>query len=150
MTETVTRSEAKKETEAIRYMIHERLRARLAMESLSLESHLDEDTICAFVEGRLEEAESSPVISHLIACTSCRQTTAQLIRFGSQFDAETESAALEENPGRVRQLLDRLGSHVAPPFEEDTVFAYHDPSAESDQRTDVITESKPESVDDDD
>ena len=150
MTETVTRPEAKKETEAIRYMIHERLRARLATESRPLESHLDEDAICAFVEGRLEEAESSPVISHLIACTSCRQTTAQLIRLGPQFDAETESAALEENPGRVRQLLDRLGSRVAPPFEEDAVFAYHDPSAEPDQRTDAITESKPETVDDDD
>jgi hypothetical protein len=146
----VTRREAKKETEAIRYLIHQRLRARLATESRSLESHLDEDAICAFVEGRLEEAEISPVISHLIACTSCRQTTAQLIRLGSQFEAETESAALEENPGRVRLLFDRLGSRLAPSLEEDAVFAYHDPSAEPDQGTEVITESKPGTVDDGD
>src|SRR6266705_1983924 len=135
---TVTRPEANKETESIRYMIHQRLKARLPAELRSSETHLDEDAICAFVEGRLEEAEISPVISHLIACTSCRQTTAQLIRLGSQFEAETESAALEENPGRVRLLFDRLGSRLAPSLEEDAVFAYHDPSAEPDQGTEVI------------
>ena len=146
MTETVTRPEAKKETEAIRYLIHERLKARLATESRPLENHLDEDAMCAFVEGRLEEAESSPVISHLIACASCRQTTAQLIRLGSQFDPENDSTASEESPGRV-PFLERLASRLAPSFEEDAVFAYHDPAAKADQTKDVTTESKPETVD---
>jgi hypothetical protein len=149
VTETLTRPEAKKETEAIRYLIHQRLQARLASESRPLESHLDEDVICAFVEGRLEEAESSPVISHLIACTSCRQTTAQLIRFGSQFDPEDDSTAQEESPGRV-PFLERLASRLAPSFEEDAVFAYHDPEAEPDQGKEAITESRPESVDESD
>lgn len=147
MKETVTRPEAKRETDAIRYLIHERLRARLATESRSLENHLDEDAICAFVEGRLEEAESTPVISHLIACASCRQTTAQLIRLGSQFDPENDSTASEESPGRV-PFLERLASHLAPTFEEDAVFAYQDPAAEPAQTTE--TESKPETVDDGD
>lgn len=146
---TVTRPEANKETETIRYMIHQRLKARLPAESPSSE-HLDEDTICAFVEGRLEEAEISPVISHLIACTSCRHTTAQLIRLGSQFDPETESTALEENPGRVSLLLERLASRLTPSFEEDAVFAYQDPLAEPDHGTEVVTESKPEKLKDGD
>jgi anti-sigma factor RsiW len=146
----VKRPEAKKETEAIRYLIHERLKARLATESRLLESHLDEDAICAFVEGRLDEAESSPVISHLIACASCRQTTAQLIRLGSQFDPETESTALEENPGRVPQLLERLAANLTPSLEEDAVFAYHDPAAEPAEGTEVIPESKPGTIDDGD
>jgi len=150
LTKTVTRPEAKKETEAIRYMIHERLRARLAAESRPLESHLDEDAISAFVEGRLAEAESSPVISHLIACASCRQTTAQLIRLGSRFDPENDSTAPDDSPGRVPALLDRLASRLAPSFEEDAVFAYHDPAAEPDQGTEAITESKPGTVDDGD
>lgn len=141
----MTRPEAKKETEAIRHMIHQRLKARLPAESPSSE-HLDEDAICAFVEGRLEEAESSPVISHLIACTSCRHTTAQLIRLGSQFDPETESTALEQNPERVPSLLERLASRLAPSFEEDAVFAYQDPLAEPDRGTEVATESKPEKL----
>ena len=146
----MTRPEAKKETEAMRYMIHERLKARLATESLSLETHLDEDAICAFVEGRLEEAEISPVISHLIACASCRQTTAQLIRLDSQFDPENELTALEESPSRVRLFLDGLASSLTPSFEEDAVFAYQDPVAEPDQGTEVVTESKPEKSEDGD
>jgi hypothetical protein len=130
-------------------MIHQRLKARLATESPPSE-HLDEDALCAFVEGRLEEAESSPVISHLIACASCRQTTAQLIRLGSQFDPENELTALEESPGRVRLLLEGLASRLAPSFEEDAVFAYQEPVAEPEQGTEVITESKPGTVDDGD
>ena len=150
MTKTVTRPEAKKETEAMRHMIHERLRARLATESPSLGTHLDEDAICAFVEGRLEEAESSPVISHLIACASCRQTTAQLVRFDSEFAPENELTPFEESPGRVRLLLDRLAARLAPSFEEDAVFAYQEPTAEPDQSAEVISESKPKTIDDGD
>jgi hypothetical protein len=142
----VTRPEAKKETEAMRHLIHERLKARLATESPSLETHLDEDTICAFVEGRLEETETSPVISHLIACSSCRHTTAQLIRFDSQFDPENELTQTEESPGRVRLFLDRLASRLTPSLEEDAVFAYQERVAEPDQSAEVITESQPEKL----
>jgi len=145
----VTRPEANKETEAIRYMIHQRLKARPATESPSSE-HLDEDSICAFVEGRLEEAEASPVISHLVGCSSCRQTTAQLIRFESQFDPEAESAASEKNTGSLSLLLERLASRLTPSFEEDAVFAYQDPSSEPDPGTEVATESKPEKPEDGD
>jgi hypothetical protein len=146
----VTRPEANKETETIRYMIHQRLTTRLPAESPPVEGHLDEDTVCAFVEGRLEETESSPVVSHLIACASCRQTTAQLIRLGSRFDPETESAALDESPGRVRLLLERLTSRLTPSFEEDAVFAYQDPSAEPDHGKELIAESPPEKPEDGD
>jgi hypothetical protein len=144
----VTRPEAKNETETIRYLIHQRLKARLTNESRPLESHLDEDAICAFVEGRLAEAESSPVISHLVACSSCRQTTAQLIRFGSRFDPENESTASEDSPGRLPAFLDRLASRMAPSLDEDAVFAYHDPAAKPDQDTEETTESKPGTTDD--
>ena len=145
----VTRPEAKKETEAIRYLIHQRLKARLAAES-PLSGHLDEDTIGAFVEGRLEEAESSPVISHLIACSACRRTTAQLIRFESRFDPEIESAPREPSAGSLSQLLERLASRLTPSFEEDAVFAYQDPTAEPDPGAEVISESKPEKPEDGD
>ena len=144
----MTRPEANKETETIRYMIHQRLKTRLPAEPPPPETHLDEDAICAFVEGRLEETESSPVVSHLIACTSCRHTTAQLIRLGSQFDPETEATVLEESPGRVRLLLERLSSRLTPSFEEDAVFAYQDPLAKTDHGTEKVTDSKPEKPDD--
>jgi hypothetical protein len=140
----LTRPEARKETEAIRDLIHQRLKARVATESLPSDEHLDEDAICAFVEGRLEETEASPVISHLIVCSSCRRTTAQLVRFESQFDSENDPAAAEEGPGRVRVLLERLASGLTPSIEEDAVFAYHEPAEDTEERAEAVTESKPE------
>lgn len=130
-------------------MIHQRLKTRLP-ESPPSGNHLDEDAICAFVEGRLDEVESSPVVSHLIACTSCRYTTSQLIRLGSRFDPETESTPLDEGPGRVRVLLERLAARLTPSFEEDAVFAYHDPSIEPDHGKKIAEKSKPEIPEDGD
>jgi hypothetical protein len=129
----VTGPKAKKETDAIRRMIDVRLQARLAIASPAAGEHLDEDAICAFVEGRLDETESSPVISHLIACSSCRRTTAQLARFESRFDPEAVSNLTDESPGRLSPFLDRLAARLAPALEEDAVFAYQEPAAELDQ-----------------
>jgi hypothetical protein len=125
----LTGEKAKRETAAIRFMIDQRLKAGApAVLTAALDAHLDEDAICAFVEGRLEEAESAPVIEHLVACSPCRHTTAQLVRLESQF--ESEPPPTEEGPGRVRSLLDQLASQLTPSFEEDTVFAYNDPEAD--------------------
>ncbi|MDQ2973949.1 MAG: hypothetical protein M3R69_00900 [Acidobacteriota bacterium] len=116
----------KKGTEAIRYMIHHRLKTYTEVEAL--DAHPDEDTICAFVEGRLEEAGSSQMVSHLIACAPCRHTTAQLTRLDSQISRENDSSLPDEGPGRVRSLLEGLASRVIPSSEEDVVFAYQNPS----------------------
>src|SRR6266436_2237576 len=107
-------------------MIHHRLKTYAEVEAL--DAHPDEDTICAFVEGRLEEAGSSQMVSHLIACGSCRHTTAQLTRLDSQINAENDSPLREEGPGRVRLLLEGLASRMIPSSEEDVVFAYQNTS----------------------
>lgn len=139
----MTGEKAKKETETIRYLIHQRLRTLVPAESLPepLAPHLDEDAICAFVEGRLEEVESAPVISHLIACSPCRHTTAQLIRLESQFSPEPETTP-DHGPGAIRSLLERLAARVTPSFEEDAVFAYQNP--EPDQNEELVSEETPE------
>src|SRR5258708_35190562 len=123
----MTEREGGTETETIRYMIDQRLKARTADESaVPSDAHIDEDSICAFVEGRLDDAEASPVISHLIVCASCRHTTALLVRFETRFESENDSA-LDESPGRVRLLLERLAAGLTRPVEEDAVFAYQNP-----------------------
>ena len=137
----MTSEKAKKETETIRYLIHQRLKTRAESLPGPLEAHLDEDAICAFVEGRLEEAESAPVITHLVACAPCRHTTAQLIRLESQFDPEGEPIPAE-GPGPVRSLLEYLAARVTPSFEEDVVFAYQDP--EHDQNGELVGKEAPE------
>ena len=135
----MTGERAKQETGTIRYLIHQRLKTRAPAKSLPepLEAHLDEDTICAFVEGRLEKAESAPVIPHLVACAPCRHTTAQLIRLESQFNPESDPTPVE-SPGPVRSLLEHLASRITPSFEEDAVFAYQDP--EPDQNAELVEE----------
>lgn len=124
--DTVKRHSTKKETEAIRYMIHHRLKTHREVEAL--DAHPDEDTVCAFVEGRLEEPGSSQMVSHLIACGSCRRTTAQLTRLDSQINAENDSPLQDEGLGRVRLMLEGLASRVVPSSGEDVVFAYQNPS----------------------
>jgi hypothetical protein len=132
---TVTQGRTEKETAVIRNLIDQRLKTRTPAGSPpgTAGPHLDEDVICAFVESRLEEPESLPIISHLVACASCRQTTAQLIRFESQFDSEPDVTTPEESPGRVQLLLERLASGLIPSFSEDAVFAYQSPADESEQ-----------------
>ena len=148
MTGTVTRQKAKKGTETISYMIQQYLKARSLAESLppTLGAHLDEDTICAFVEGRLEETESSPVISHLVACTSCRRTTAQLVRLESEFNPEDDLTAPDESPNRMRLLLERAAARVTQSVETeyfgDSVIAYQIPK-EPGQDSEVTAQTTP-------
>lgn len=107
-------------------MIHHRLKTYTEVEAL--DAHPDEDTVSAFLEGQLDEAGSSQMVSHLIACGSCRHTTAQLTRLDSQINTENDSALEDEGLGRVRLLLEGLASRVMPSSEEDVVFAYQNPS----------------------
>jgi hypothetical protein len=119
-------------TEAIRTMIDHRLKSISETEgaALSSESHLDEDTISAFVEGRLETTESKTVVTHLTACGSCRRISAQLVRLENQIDAEPESPP--EEPGRLQAFLSNLSSAFTH-GGDDVVFAYQNPEAEKEQ-----------------
>ncbi len=106
-------------------MIHQRLNSYAEVEAP--DAHPDEDTISAFVEGRLEEAGSAHMVSHLISCGPCRHTTAQFARLDSQINAENDSPLPDERPGRLRLLLEGLASRVIPESQEDAVFAYQNP-----------------------
>jgi hypothetical protein len=143
----VPRQKSKTETDAIRQLIDRRLKSRLPAEVMldPFAAHLDEDAICAFVEGRLEDAEAAPVTSHLVACSFCRHTTAQLIKLESQFDSRDE-AIVAEGPGRVRLFLESLAARMAPSLEEDAVFAYQNPETEPGRNAEVAEEvsEKPE------
>src|SRR6266498_1876984 len=131
---------------AIRYMIHHRLKSSTEVETLAIpsEAHLDEDAIGAFVEGQLGESESGSVISHLIACGSCRANSARLIHLESQIVAEDDSTIPEESPSRLRQFLEGLASQVIPRSNEDVVFAYQNPPEDTDEVKKVAAESTPD------
>jgi hypothetical protein len=108
-------------------LVAQRLKSVAASElsNVPVGSHVDEDLIAAFVEGRLTDTECKPVLSHLAACGLCRRTSAQFVQLENQIDAEVSPAA-EEEPGRLESLLSRLRSGV-PAANEEVVFAYENP-----------------------
>ena len=132
-----------KKTETIREMIGQRLKAVAVAElsQVSVQPHLDEDLIAAFVEGRLLDNECQPVLAHLAACGACRRVSAQMVQLENQIDADAGSEVPDEEHGRLEAVLSRLRSAV-PSINEEVVFAYQNP--EDEQKTGRV-ESVPES-----
>lgn len=59
----------------------------------SFAKHLDEDSLAAFVEGRLTKRNDSPIISHLVQCSPCRRSTFELLQLAEQLDEKLEVVA---------------------------------------------------------
>lgn len=124
------RPKSNRETEGIRRMVHLHLRRRAkTAPSIAPDQHLDDDLLSSFTEGRLNENESAPVVKHLIACSFCRHITAQLIRLDSEVgESKVTIPVTPEDPGRIRRMLEDLGSRVFAPSDDEAVFAYHAPA----------------------
>ncbi len=125
-------------------MIHQHLQRRaLVAPPMLSETHLDEDALSAFIEGRLSEAESAPVVAHLVSCGFCRHITAQLVRLESEIGAsETSLPPATEEPGRIRRLLQELAARVLPSSEDEAVFAYHAPAEDFRRKEEAVSEEK--------
>jgi len=138
----VTEPETDKEMEAIRSMIDQRLKfcPPGGAASFASEGHLDEDAVSAFVEGRIEENESASIVSHLVACGTCRGATARLIRLESLAMDDDDVIVPEHNPSRLRQWLEDLAAQVVPSTGEDAVFAYQNP--DTDQAADDLAKQE--------
>jgi hypothetical protein len=124
-------------------IVAQRLKSVAASELSNLPAgpHVDEDSIAAFVEGRLTDTECKPVLSHLAACGLCRRTSAQFVQLENQIDDEV-SPASDEEPGRLEALLSRLRSAV-PTAGEEVVFAYENPDDnESRDKSDAVESDK--------
>ena len=121
------------ENEAIRRMIHHSLqRDALVAPSMIAGEHLDDDSLGAFIEGRLTATESAPLISHIVACAFCRHATAQLIRLESELgEFDAVQAPMSPEPSRIRRLLEALAARVLPQTDEEAVFAYQAPTDDS-------------------
>ena len=109
----------------MREIVAQRLKsvATSELSNLPVGSHVDEDSIAAFVEGRLTDTECKPVLSHLAACGLCRRTSAQFVQLENQIEADITTST-DEEPGRLEALLARLRAAV-PSASEEVVFAYN-------------------------
>lgn len=130
-------------------MVHQHLRRRaLVAPPMLAQSHLDEDALSAFVEGRLSEPESAPVVKHLVSCSFCRNITAQLVRLDSEVGEHAPGQMpAQEEPGRIRRLLEDLASRVFTANDDDAVFAYHAPAEDFKKKEEAGEEEPAEKQD---
>jgi hypothetical protein len=128
---------------AISRLVAERLRLRFSDESLSPSTeHLDADSMTAFVEGRLEDAEARPLISHLINCASCLHLTAELIRYESETEDINNASLPDESAGPLRRFFDRLTAGAVPSLTEDAVFAYNEKENGNEEEAEPATDEE--------
>ena len=130
------------EINAIRSLVGAQLRRRASSKSsVATERHLDDDMLNAFVEGRLSEKESKPVVGHLISCNFCRSNVAQLARLEAEVgETEMTRPIVVGEQGRVRRFLESFTVRLFG-ADEESVFAYHATAEGQDEE--LLKEEKP-------
>src|SRR5687768_3364733 len=90
------------------------------------QTHLDEDSLAAFVEGNITRREAQPMVNHMIDCSFCRNITAELVRLDLAFAENTQPvAALESQPTKVSEVLSGILSRIFG-TSDGAVFAHHE------------------------
>jgi len=77
-------------------------------------SHIDDDSLSAFVEGSLNRRESDSVVSHLVDCGFCRHTTAELVRLDLAFaeEAAPVRVAAPAESSKISEVLSGIFSRI--------------------------------------
>jgi hypothetical protein len=90
------------------------------------ENHLDEDSLTAFVEGKLGEHESPTIIKHLIDCSFCLHVTGDLAKLNAVF-AEDEAIIpiAAKEPTKISEVLNGLLSRFFG-TSDNAVFAHQE------------------------
>jgi hypothetical protein len=115
------------EYDAMRDLLHYYLRSgSRAATAASSGEHLDEDRLAAFIEGRLTEGESAPVIRHVATCSICRHATASLFRLPVEADEDEAESIRRPERRSIPSIPDFLPSAIT--SSAPTVFAYQDPT----------------------
>lgn len=105
------------------------------------ESHLDEDSLNAFVEGNLSQRELSPVIKHLVECSFCLNVTAELAKLEMAFaDEELPVFAPAPEPTKAADVLKGLLSRIFG-TQDNAVFAHQENKEEPETEQEDKTES---------
>ncbi len=119
-----------------------KLRSSDGYREISKENHLSEDSLAAFVEGNLNQRETTPIVGHLVDCSFCRHVTAELVRLDFAF-AETEEIrpimSEVSEPSRISEVLSGLMARIFG-SNDGAVFA-HEEKEEASDKSDKTEES---------
>jgi len=113
--------------------------------ALASESHLDDDSLTAFVEGNLSSREARPMVAHLVDCSFCRHVTTELVRLDLTF-AETdavEGRVETTEPSRVSEVLSGILSRIFG-TNDGAVFAHQENDSEEDAEKEKTEEDESE------
>jgi hypothetical protein len=89
--------------------------------------HLDEDLLSAFIEGKLNQRETAPIIRHLVGCQMCRHVTAQLVQLEFELSENTVIPhSKQAETGRFAEFWNFLTARVFNLNDNSAVFAHHD------------------------
>jgi hypothetical protein len=108
--------------------------------SNSTEPHLDQDSLNAFVEGRLNQIEAKPITTHLVKCSFCRHVTAELVKLEMEFSEDFSTAPMSnQEPTKVSEVIAGLFSRLFGGSAGE-VFAHHE--AENEETETEKTDEK--------
>lgn len=100
------------------------------------EGHLDDDSLTAFIEGKINERESSGIIAHLINCSFCLHVTGELAKLSDSFaEDEVMISAATKEPTKVSEVLSGLLSRIFG-TNDGAVFAHQEDEKESEDKED--------------
>ena len=106
-------------------------------------SHLDQDTLAAFVEGNISQREATPIVAHLSDCGFCRNITSELVRLDMAFGEEAVvPVAANTSPSSVSEVMSSLFTRIFGSSGAE-VFAHSEPDEEKKDKK-ISTEKEPD------
>ena len=77
------------------------------------DDHLDDDSLTAFVEGKISEREMPFIVKHLVDCSFCLHVTSELAKLSAAFSEEEYTVAEPvKEPTKVADVLSGLLSRI--------------------------------------
>jgi hypothetical protein len=98
--------------------------------------HLDDDSLTAFIEGRVSEREAAPMVDHMVDCSFCRHVTSELVRLDLAF-ADEPTPVIQEaaEPSRIAEVLNGILSKIFGSRDGAAVFAHNEEEPEKDDES---------------
>ncbi|HRH42148.1 MAG TPA: hypothetical protein PKY82_10920 [Pyrinomonadaceae bacterium] len=105
-------------------------------------NHLDEDSLTAFVEGKVNERESPNIIRHLVNCSFCLNVTGELAKLSIAFaDDEVVVPNPTKEPMKISEVLGGIMSRIFG-TNDGAVFAHEEREENEEDQKDQEEDKK--------